>query len=506
MGAKRDQFGAGKTVVIGEEDLWGATKDGGSSEHEMGQSRDLLYSIHESGKSRGIPSSVVPRSLMKTGEYVEELQGLRERIQEVGARPSNVNRGVSFLFLKDRVFSVTGPTNGRYEVVTVKRRRYNPRQIIIASGPGPGQVPSHARQPDPSGPHNPDAIINHVQLHLDRARRGFAEILDGVDFLTAEQDCQGQTVVINGGSATASWAAARAVAAGATNVLWMARSSFNESNPAGRNNEILTYCGERGFMKVGEVTRIEILDTPNVTDPRLRISLKQSSVKAPVRLPLSSGVMLQAQPVQSVSIDAHRYIYALGLDPTAPGGPAAILPVTLRNQLVPKFDFRGRFSDAQDLAVVALASPDESLWVVGASVFRGMGRDRNFVDRVQKGWKKISSSFAEPGTPFEGITVAKAAIKVVTGYYEVSTHPFLNWNTADRVEMAAWLRRLMVNLGWRLSYTDTVEADVVSQLLARDVIEKRSKSKTAWTLLQFGKVVQDVAIENGVVNYNWIKG
>lgn len=497
LGAHFQRFTGGKTVVVGEEDLWNATKAGGQAHHAMGQPREFLYPIHQTGKVGAM--AIGSKGLMTTSTYTDELGKLRDEIQTRARMPIHQRRGLEYMFLKDRVYSIKRQGK-RYEVLTVKRRRYRAEQVIIASGPGPGLVPPHAKMPDPSrGGGNRSAILNHVELAVPKFARDFDEILDGVDFLTHPQDCTGQTVVVNGGSATAAWAAARAHETGAARILWVARSGFKDSNPAGRNTEIITYCSQQGWMQLGEVTRIEALRTSTKAEPRLKLTLVPPN--APVaqnRVPVT-GSQAVLPPVNITEITAHRYVYSFGLDPTAPGGPAQILDPPLVAELAFRFDESSRFHDKEP-TIVALATPDDSLWVVGAAVFRGMGittrlsNDRPFNTVVQERWKHISNIFSEPGTPFEGIAVAKASIKSVTGFYEVPLREggMINWQTADRMEFRFWVAR---QLGC---------SQYQALLVADSIIARRRVAKQGWNYLEFAKVLSEAAQQHEVVKYRQI--
>lgn len=79
LGANFKKFTGGKTVVIGEEDLWNATKAGGQADHAMGQPREFLYPIHQTGKV----SIIARRRAAKQGwNYLEFANVLSEAAQE----------------------------------------------------------------------------------------------------------------------------------------------------------------------------------------------------------------------------------------------------------------------------------------------------------------------------------------------------------------------------------------------------------------------------------------
>lgn len=218
-------------------------------------------------------------------------------------------------------------------------------------------------------------------------------------------------------------------------------------------------------MFIGTVQSVEVLDTKG---PRLRVKYGASATKADTGIPLRTegdSPFKKEGKINVIDGDGEllfdQFVYATGADPMGRLGPAKILEDSLRSKLLPYYDKTGRFKSE---ALVAFATEDAALWVVGASVFRALGLAN--ADALKEKYGAIPQMFSEAGTPPEGLAVVKALIKSVTKYEEPTDERF-NWNTADRVELAAHLR-------WR--FKDKLdESD--RTFIADEVIKKRSAKR-----------------------------
>jgi hypothetical protein len=113
-------------------------------------------------------------------------------------------------------------------------------------------------------------------------------------------------------------------------------------------------------------------------------------------------------------------------------------------------------------SLVAFATPQEDLWVVGASVFRALGGIQGFdVRNLQAQYQTIPEMFCDAGTPPEGLAVVKALVKSVTNYSEPGDSKF-NWNTADKVELVKYLESR-----YKTALNDQDRAYIADKVIAR---------------------------------------
>jgi hypothetical protein len=443
-------FASKKTLVIGEEDLWQGAQKGASGDQpnakgfEMGQPADLLYPLNQSAAPTGNVS------YLQTSKYNQSVDTLKQQVTADAEK-----RGATLQFLRDRVTHIKR-FGQRFSISTAKfTEKHTARQVIIASGAGPNQ--SLATM---------NVTVEHKDRLENKGGRTYPEVIDGESYVKWHPNKEGLRVLVYGPAPTAAWAAAHALYSKPSLMMWMARSSFKDANPAGRNSAVILHASEHNCMFVGTVQSIDV--TANAQGPRLNVKYGASATKADTGIPLRTegdSPFKKAGKINVVDDDGEllfdQFVYATGADPTGKPGPAQILEDSLRNELVPYYDKTGRFKSE---ALVAFATKDRDLWVVGASVFRALGR----VDTkaLQEQYQAIPQMFSEAGTPPEGLAVVKALIKSVTNYDEPTDERF-NWNTADRLELAKYLRQRFQG---QLDETDRT-------FIADEVIKKRSAKR-----------------------------
>ena len=139
------------------------------------------------------------------------------------------------------------------------------------------------------------------------------------------------------------------------------------------------------------------------------------------------------------TIEVDHYVYALGADPKLPGGAQAILGEALTAEMEPVFDVDKRFGDVAADTTVAMCSPRRDLWLVGAAVFRSLGKRGDDKLAIGDNFKSVAQMMCEAGTPPEGIAAVLASLKAVTGFYEDTA---INLQTADFQELERWAGKL----------------------------------------------------------------
>jgi hypothetical protein len=85
-----------------------------------------------------------------------------------------------------------------------------------------------------------------------------------------------EVVCVHDSAATSAWAVARAMASGVKSIVWVARTGFTETNPAGRNDDVITTALQQGWMTIGDISEIEVdADFPSGGAPTVHLTFGQ---------------------------------------------------------------------------------------------------------------------------------------------------------------------------------------------------------------------------------------
>lgn len=404
-------------LVIGESDLWNKAQTFNTG-YQLGQTSDHVRT----------PTSTVPigqnSEFRRVSEYTSELGKLRAAVED-GVKEI----GSQIDFLKDQVIKISEDGGGYRVKASSKPLPFTCGKVIVASGAGPTSLPE------------PLKLDNVKNKDLLKHKRDYEEFIGGTEYIYSFAP-KGKQVLVYGGAPTSSWVVARAKQHNC-GIWWVSRSGWDGANPAGRNKEVIEWAKSKNIMIKADITSVEIVSPPVIGYPRILVHLSDGTER----------------PV-------HQLIYATGADPLGKGGPGQILDSTLRDKLTPRFDPNYRFTPADDVPV-AWATDDESCWVVGAPVFRALGTlgsaGSEALRKFQEKYRKISAIMGEAGTPEEGVAVVTASIKSATGYTQTGGN--FNWNTADLVELRAFLVRAYGN-----AFTEPERHE-----LAQLIVTERSK-------------------------------
>jgi hypothetical protein len=480
-------FNAGKTLVVGEGELWSKVNKASNHQHprgedrrppdEMGQPLDLLGPIHKTQNPSGGLNNV------KVSQYVQELSDLKENVTK-----SYQAQKKQLEFVQGSVEKVT--KNGANDFKIQIKNSLDPikaKQVIIASGPGPAQTPQEANK-------NYELIDGNEIIQ--KSPRPYKEIVSGDEYLSTAPDGVRKRVLVHGSSPTSAWAVAHSIYMDAEALFWLARTNFNDANPAGRNSSVILYASENGIMTVGEVKKITVEEAGG-DKPRLAVQFQGSGKVAP-SVPLDASFdTLQERGISVLpngyegTFHFHQYVYCFGFNPMGSGGPAAILDESIRSDLQPVYDDSKRFGSKPDETVIAYATKQKDLWVVGSTVFREMAQ-KGLKD-CQAKYKRIPDMLCLAGTPPEGVAAVKADIKAVTNMPANSSA--LNWNLADRQEFKAFFFNKWGRGNIALVTPEKPDAEGNVLKIVDKIIERRTKSTFGWKKEVFNVVVEECTRE-----------
>jgi hypothetical protein len=450
-------------LVIGKSnsDLWARTE----RDHPMGQPPQLLQrrlgndkypalkeKIRPTGLSEQSNHGIIPGEYVTAGAYTDHLSKVRQNLAEAGTK---------FLNATVRSGGVTLNGDG-FKVVDESGNCYYSKTVIVASGIGPAKTLNTAGV----------TLKGISQLKPVR----YPEIVDAVTYYNAVQPKR-QKVLVYGGSATASWAAAHARKMEAAELLWLCRKGIDqistEGNPVGRNSETIRWAVTGGLIEAGEIVRIEAIPEAKAGDPRLRVFLKLYEMKR------SPGTLTHNQVKdhdREVSCDFHQVVYAVGSNPLGPGGPGDILATNIREALQPVYAKDYQFLTEDDKGILlAYTNANGTLWVVGAAVFGGLGVKR-LADLKEK-YAKVGEYLPQAGTPPEGIAILKTTIDALTGRMETDVTNF-DWNRARPEEIENLFKKLFPFPQLTFLQREAIVKDLVKLrsdckfVLSQDVISK----------------------------------
>ena len=317
--------------------------------------------------------------------------------------------------------------------------------------------------------------------------RAYPEIVEAITYYNSTPP-EGLDVLVYGGSATSSWAAHHAWTAGkARRILWMCRRGIDaistEGNPVGRNSYVIQMAVRNNWIQAGEVKNIALNLGALPHEPRLMVELdclgvdpnkmKRTVQNGQVTLTKAPRPDLNQRTIASF----HQIVYAVGSNPMGEGGPGNILSTQLRGELLPYYAKDYQFLTKSEEILLAYATADEKLWVVGAGVFGGAGALK--AAALKDKYKKVGMFLTHSGTPPEGIAILSTTIDALTGHMTKDPARF-DWNRARPDEMANLFREVY-NLD-----------DFYSKMIAKVLVDKRSDSKFALPRTAIEKAVADV--------------
>jgi hypothetical protein len=453
-----EKFNSKHTLVIGKCDLWSRTKP----DHAMGQPPELLQRQLGSERYPTVGEKYRPTGLDKTkgeyvtaGSYTDHLADLRRKLKDQG--------GINIV---NEIVAPGGisENGGGFKVVDESGNCYLANNVIVASGIGPARTlePLDAAK---------DALSKVKGNPL-----GYDEIVDAVTYYNSQQP-KGHSVLVYGGSATASWATNHAWKMQAKDLIWMCRSGIDqistEGNPVGRNSEVIQMAVKQKLIMAGEIKKITPKLEAKAGEPRLKVELK---IYGFVKDTMDRTVDRMTKKVtlthkrdekdEECTYEFHQVVYAVGSDPMGRGGPGNILAANLRAQLEPVYAKNNQFNTGKDDILLAYTNAKQNLWVVGAAVFGGLGI-KGFSDLKTK-YARVGEFLPTAGTPPEGIAILSTTIDALTGRMETDPAKF-DWNRA-RPEEIANLFRTRIKL-------DVVRAEAIAQ----DLVTIRSDRKFVLT-------------------------
>jgi hypothetical protein len=465
------KFKSGDILVIGKSDLWSRT----AATHAMGQTPALLQrqltgqrptSVAEMPRATGLPTG----DYLTAGAHTQHLQSVRQSLLQ------KLPSGIEFLDDSVRPGGVVRDGTG-FRVTVTFGTTYEASQVIVANGLGTAAT-------------LPVLDLGIQALKTSRihaAPRGYSEIVDAVTYYNSNPPAQ-HDVLIYGGSATSSWAAYHAWKAGnARQMLWMCRRGIDaistEGNPVGRNSEVIQMAVKNKLIEAGEIKAIAVNLGAAPDEPRLMVSAELLGVDpdAMTRTVKDGQVTLtkKMRPDlnRTVTCHFHQLVYAVGSNPLGDGGPGNILDATLRNELLPVYAKNFQFMTGDSDILIAFATPDEKLYVVGASVFGGVGVPT--LKAIQAKYSKVGAYLPTAGTPPEGIAILSTAIDALTRHMITDPARF-DWNRARPDEI--------LNLFKRVYGLE----DRYGRMIAKLLVERRADSKFALPREVIEKAVTDM--------------
>ncbi len=396
------------TIVLGPKGLW-ATLPG---EHRMGQTPELLH----------LPGQPVPEHSTATGTTEQGMtgfldvhsyqQGLLDLAKQNDQRPGSI---VKIQVGKDKIkldeIRATSVTRGG-RVGQLIVRTTEPKlsliadQVILATGIGPQS--------------KPEGKITHG---TPANRLGYPQLMEGIEYLDSKGP-YGKSVAVFGGSATAAWVATEALAR-ADEMIWFTRSGGSLFNgctlPGDRNYQILQ--ATLNLRMVADLERIDYLPEIREGGKLLRMPKVQLALK------LANGL------TKVCLVD--QLIYSIGGDRDGSGAISNILSAELRKDLEPLKDHNRVISDGN--GVLALATPDRSLLVIGAATY-------NYATDTFKKQTAPMATLPTASQVPDGIAMITASLQAVNSYMPFKqdkdgyvTENGLNINLANRDQLAVYL-------------------------------------------------------------------
>jgi hypothetical protein len=443
-GSQKWQFVHQKTLVIGETDLWRPM----DPNHQMGQPGKILRGVEEWKQTSD--GTWEKQQYLSSGGYVKSLDNMKSTIKVQRER-----EGGEIEFMNDKVSSVAATGDG-YAVTTAKNGVFYTKQVIVASGAGPG------KKLDASGSRSIPITGAHT---LESSPRGYVEILDATDYLYSTPP-PGLITVIFGGSATASWAAAHAYHNSA-DFIWLCAQGLAQikvdGDPVSRNTETIKRAAKEKRIFKGSIVSVEVTagDTSagmgSGGPPRLSVKLKFVSDNN-FDSPFKDAAEFEG------TLPVHQLVHGLGADPLAAWGPGAILDASIRQNLEVKWDKEKRLGAEKTAIALYHRNQQATLWIVGASVFRGGGgKDAS---EIMNSYNDVNKILTHASRPPEGIANLKFRIQALTGHHETDPAKF-DWTLASQDQISRLLRGI---------YGDTFKGSL-REAFAQKIIENRANTR-----------------------------
>ncbi len=418
----QNKFSSTSTLVVGKSDRW--QKKAGFTEkhasHAMGQTAAMLRLGDE------VPTQVpATPQFVQSRDFVKQSNELLKKIEQ--------ERGQALEFYDGEVTKIKGKVPD-YTVELTGSKPIKAKQVIVACGLGtPTKLP----------------VLGEKVKNKDRLRSKpilYEEIVDAERYVLTE-GVEGKKVLIYGGSATASWAAAHAYLYKPSALIWMCRQGATQvntdGNPIDRNSEVINRALKENIIYQGEIKEVEVIDPPLSQTARLKVTFDR----------------LDKQVYGGNDFVFDQIVYATGSSITADGGPGGILSEEIRKELEPRWDNNYRYgTDSHNRVVTAYATKDGGLWVIGAAVHHftnweavnvfQQSLDGKMVNALAGKYSKAWEILPRGGKPPEGIAILTSTINAVTGYNwrsgpkgERDAARF-NWTKADRREIFQFLAEI----------------------------------------------------------------
>jgi hypothetical protein len=201
----------------------------------------------------------------------------------------------------------------------------------------------------------------------------------------------------------------------------------------------------------------------NVKDPEPRLK-----VRFKAQLDSKQASALQSdQGLQEGFECFQQVIHALGAYPLGECGPGAILNTSIRNNLKVLWD-KGNLQPDKGTAIAMFHQNGvfSSLWIVGASLFRGGGNNEDLTKEIQKSYTSLNEMLTHASRPPEGIANLKIRIQALTKQAETDPAKF-DWNLASLFQIRSLLEAI---------YGNQLSSEQREQL-AKAIIELRRKQQ-----------------------------
>jgi len=450
-----------RTAVIGKTDLWTPM----APDHQMGQPGKLLRGVEE---WKDTQTGWQKQQYLSSEGYVKSLDNLKDTVQL-----HRDTSGMKLQFINDTV-SMVKPSSGRYEITTAENGRFYAQQVIVASGAGPGRKLN--------APGSRAVPIENEHL-LQSQPREYSELIDATDYLYTKPP-QGLEVLIQGGSATASWAVAHAIHNQA-DFFWINGKGLQQiqtdGNPVARNTSTIRTAASEERICRGSISKIVVMDTP-APNPRLHVYFKavsDNNLNAPLQ---------KDEGLTDCVYAFHQVVHGLGGNPLGESGPGAILDSSIRENLNVLWD-RTISPNSEDIAIAMVHRNDisSSLWIVGASLFRAAGREETLTKRIQDTYTSLNEMLTHASRPPEGIANLKIRLQALTGFAETDPAKF-DWNLASAFQIEKLLSAVY---GTGLS-------DGQRKELAGKIIAKRSTQTFVLPKTEIAKIVESYKKEKNL--------
>jgi hypothetical protein len=468
------QFNQQKRIAVGGQHLWQLPKP----ESKAGQPGHLHQFPGTPAKDYTTPLPTKEISSFRTSaELRDELEHVKTNVAKLAVELGQVRQ-------------VKESASGRSVEVHLFNRQEPllAKQVIVCSGPGPERLPET------------DLFEGGVEgLKKLRYTKGDENsdahlIFTALEFLPPDIKFKPEmNVLVYGGAATAAWVVEKILDIGCR-VIWLARPSseerkkdnpFLDANPAGRNQRVMDLMSESRC--IGTMQKIKA-DRSKQGKQVLRVEFSALKLQ-------HSGYTFS--PGFAWCWD--KMVCAIGTDVKQPG---SALSITHGITLHPFWDVDRVFADwtnQEHGSILALRNRTGTVWVVGASVaknflttkadkdyFKALGLDADAFDIDSPGKYSDLGCTLPPGNRLvEVIGEVTASIEAVTNYMPDDIAERVNYNTANRTQLAVFLAA-------HREYGNLHEQS--RNLIVRRILEARTQEDHAFglTVEEVKKIIADV--------------